>query len=232
MKISILLAVLVLFTASGFRPGEHPAVPAQEAQVNDANIGFDWAFGVMSKKGKNPEPVPITRDTALNSGDEMKMMVRLTKDCFVYVLYYDSEGAIHLLFPYEFRQFETDYTLDKNYYVPKGRMWMRLDQKTGKEKFFLLASSTRLLNLETKLGDYSSASPEQKQQRASDVVTEIREVRKSYASFATLAEKPLTIGGNIRGDSLVVVRRPDVADIATGIEAKNFYSKTFTIDHQ
>ncbi len=64
-------------------------------------------------------------------------------------------------------------------------------------------------------------------------MSEIRSVRKHYSTFATIAEKPLTIGGNLRGtDKLEGARRPDVAVIATLISAKNFYSKTITLDHQ
>ena len=68
---------------------------------------------------------------------------------------------------------------------------------------------------------------------AADIVSLIRSVRKRYSIYATIAEKPLTIGGNIRGTEKVEsARRPDVATIATQISANNFYSKTITIDHQ
>jgi hypothetical protein len=123
--------------------------------------------------------------------------------------------------------------MDKTYYIPKGRSWMSLDNNTGKEVFFLVASNERLLDLEIKLGNYFSAEPSSRKPLADEVVSEIRGLRKRYTTFATLAEKPLTIGGNIRStDTLKVERRPDVADVATLIEANNFYSKTFTIEHQ
>jgi hypothetical protein len=68
---------------------------------------------------------------------------------------------------------------------------------------------------------------------AGDIVSEIRTVRKHYSTFSTIAEKPVSIGGNIRGTEKVEgARRPDVVILATQISAKNFYSKTITIDHQ
>jgi hypothetical protein len=200
-------------------------------QQNEGNIGFEWAFGALV--GKSKTMVPITRDTILKSGDEIKMMVKLTKDCFVYVVHQGSNGEIDLLFPYMIQQFQTDYVADKNYYVPKGRHWSALDKNTGKEVFFLIASTERLLNLEVKIGNYFSADISKRQSMASDIVSEIRSVRKHYSTFSTIAEKPVTIGGNIRGTEKVEgARRPDVATIATLISAKNFYSKTITIDHQ
>jgi hypothetical protein len=169
----------------------------------------------------------------LKSGEEIKMMVKLTKDCFVYLVHQGSKGEVNLLFPYEIQQFQNDYKTDKNYYVPKGRNWSALDKNTGKEVFFLLASTERLLDLEVKIGNYLSADVSKKQTLAGDIVSEIRSVRKRYSTFSTIAEKPVTIGGNIRGtEKAEGARRPDVAAIATQISAKNFYSKTITIDHQ
>jgi hypothetical protein len=241
MRYIILIAFVLSFVANGFRFADQPAIeqrsepagPVPLFQQSDANIGFEWAFGVIAKEGKTLVPISVNHDTVLKSGDKLKMMVKLTKDCFVYVVYYDSQGEINLLFPYTIGQLQTDYVTDKIYYIPKGRSWMSLDSNTGKEKFFLIASSERLLELEAKLGNYFSAEPSTRKPLADGVVSEIRDLRKQFTTFATLAEKPLTIGGNIRStDTVKVERRPDVADIAAQIEANNFYSKTFTIDHQ
>jgi hypothetical protein len=233
MRSMILLAALLSCFAVGFRPGELPAASAATIQQNDANIGFEWAFGVLGHAGKVPVLTPITRDTVLKTGAEIKMLVKLTKDCYVYLIYLDSQGELNLLFPYSIRQLQTDYSVGKPYYIPKGRTWMTMDQNTGKEIFFLVASTERLLSLEVKLGNYFSVDPSERKPLADGVVSEIRGLRKQYATFATIAEKPLSIGGNIRStDTLKVVRRLDVADIATEISANNFYSKTITIDHE
>jgi hypothetical protein len=231
MRYFIFFVVLLGCFAVGFRFSEQPAPAVPVVQQTEPNIGFTWAFGALV--GKSQTMVSITHDTTLKSGEEIKILVKLTKDCFVYVVHQDSKGEINLLFPYEIRQFQTDYTVDKNYYVPKGRSWRAFDKNTGKEVFFLLASTERLLDLEVKLGNYFSADTSKKQSMASDIVSEIRSVRKHYSTYATIAEKPLTIGGNIRGTEKVEgARRPDVATLATQISAKNFYSKTITIDHQ
>lgn len=233
MRSIILLAVVLSFLVVGFRFGEQPIASTPTVQQNDANIEFDWAFGVLGYNGKTPVPVPITRDTVLKSGDEIKMMVKMTKDCYVYAVYLDSQGDLTLLFPSTIRQLQTDYVVAKPYYIPKGRNWMVLDKNTGKEIFFLVGSTERLLDLEVKLGNYYSADPSNRKPLAVEVVLEIRGLRKRYSTFATIAEKPLTIGGNIRStDTVKVASRVDVADIATHISANNFYSKTITIDHQ
>lgn len=230
MRFMIILVILLSSIVVGFRFGDSPSLQTSTTQQDEGNIGFDWAFGVLQN---GSVPVPITRDTVLKSGDDIKLFVKLTKECYVYVVYYDSQGDVNLLFPYTIRQLQTDYSVEKQYYIPKGRAWLNLDKNTGKEIFFLVASSERLLSLEVKLGNYYSADPSDRKPLADGVISEIRGLKKQYASFATIAEKPLTIGGNIRStDTVKVTRRPDVADIATHISATNFYAKTITIDHQ
>ncbi len=231
MRSILLFAVIVSCVAVGFKFDVIQEQPPSAIQQAEGNIEFEWAFGAIV--GKNKTLVSITRDTILKSGEEIKMMVKLNKECFVYVIYYGSKGEVAMLFPHNIQQFQKDYVTDKNYYIPKGRGWQVLDKNTGKEVFFLIASTERLIDLEAKFGNYISADESKKEALANEVISEVRNVRKRYSTFATLAEKPITIGGNIRGNEKVEgSRRPDVADIAIKIKANNFYSKTFTIDHQ
>jgi hypothetical protein len=234
MRTIILLTVVLSCLVVGFRYGEQPQATVPTVQQNPSNIGFEWALGVLQVKGDQEHLIPITRDTALKSGDEIKMLVKLTKECFVYVVHQGPKGEIDLLFPYDIAQLQKDYITEKNYYIPKGRDWLKLDKNVGKEIFFVIASTERLLDIEAKIGNYLSADVSKKQTLGDSLVSEIRSVRKRYSTFATIAEKPITIGGNIRAlvEEVKSGRHPDVANITTKISANNFYSKTITIDHQ
>jgi hypothetical protein len=197
------------------------------------NVAFEWSFATLSTAGKESTLVPIVRDTTLQTGDQIKMMVRLKMECFIYVVHETPAGEISLKFPYDLKQFTTDYKTGKNYYVPKGREWFTLDNNTGRETFYIVASGKRLLDLEVLLSKYKDADVSKKPTVAKDIVAEIRNVRKYYKTFNTLAERPISIGGNVRGMGKETRSGiPDVAQIATEISANNFYSKTFTIDHK
>lgn len=227
-SISGILALVFLLTGFG-SPGKATIVPPQQGV--EENVSFVWGFGALV--GKEKKFVPITRDTALKTGDEIKMVVELKKECYIYLVHHNSKGEITLLFPEDVRQFSGDYKVGKNYYVPKGKGWFELDKSTGMETFYLLGSSERLLELEALIGDYQSAKKEDKSPEADQILTEIRSVKRKFRTFTTLAERPVTIGGNIRGvEKAELAKRPDVTTIATEIKANNFYSKTFTIDHQ
>jgi len=202
------------------------------AQSEGENIAFQWSFGAVASGQETL--VPITRDTVLHSGDDIKMLVNLERDCFVYVIHAGPTDDVTLLFPYSLDQFDKDYSVKKNYYIPIGRRWITFDKTPGKERFYLLAANERLTDLERLLSSYATSDAEKKTTVSKQILSEIRNVKRRFRNFATLAEKPVTIGGNIRGigEEEVSARRPDVANIATLISASNFYGKTFTIDHR
>lgn len=223
---NVLLAVLLIETLA--HSPVHDPVPFQDAREN---VAFRWGFGAIT--GTERTFVPITKDTTLASGDEIKMVVELKKECYVYVLYAAPDGSVSLLFPKDIRQFAGDYTVGKNYYIPGGREWFILDKNTGRESFYLLASGERLLDLEALIGEHAAASAGAKPAAAKKILAEVRDVRRKFRNAATLAERPVTIGGNIRGvDPAEPTKRPDVATIATEISASSFYGKTYTIDHR
>jgi hypothetical protein len=187
----------------------------------------------MVGTGTDKRLEPITQDTSLKSGDQMKMFIELNSKCFVYVLYQSSQGEIQLLFPFSLQQFEADYQVSKPYYVPKGDAWFQLDEKTGAESFYLLASAQRLTSLENLLRQYDAAQSAQKGAIAQQVLAEIRNIRKQNRGFTTTPERPVAIGGTVRGvDSQKPSAFPDVSTIASKVSADGFYGRTFTIDHK
>lgn len=232
-RLALALVFIPLFFFSQRNGDVAPATIDQSVRQNDENISFKWGFAALTGSGKSQQYVPINRDTVLRTGDELKMIVELKKSCFVYVVYQNSAGDISMIFPYEPSQFTTDYKTGKNYYIPKGRIWFKLDAQTGRETFYLLASGQRLTDLESLLGKYRESTGGKKTDLAKEVISEIRNVRKRFRTFTTYAERPISIGGNVRGvTEQSETERFDVATIAHEISANNFYGKTFTIDHQ
>ena len=231
---SIAVALCLIFTGFAIDPAQgYAAEPKSKSQVasSSTNVDFDWAFGVYSEKDK--KLISVDRDTALKSGDDLKMLINISKECFVYVIHYGPKDEVELLFPYNLQQFKTDYKINKNYYIPEGKSWSTLDQQEGKEVFFIVASNKRIPELEDKLSAYMSAPAGKKTALAKEVVSEVRGVRKRFANYTTVAEKPVTIGGSIRGTGKAGdEKRPDIATIAKRVTAQNLYTKTITIDHK
>lgn len=200
----------------------------------DNNIQYNWTFVARTGDSGNRRIGVVTRDTSLKTGDEFKLFVNMVKPAFIYVIHRSSTNDLSLLFPYDSAMFQKDYALDKNYYIPKGREWFRLDKNTGTETFYVLASSERLTDLENDLHAYFKSAIDKKPDAAAFVVSEIKEIKKRFRTFATIAERPISIAGNVRGEKQppVDLDRVDIAHFASEILANNFFSKTISIDHK
>jgi hypothetical protein len=223
-----LLAVLCFDLFCGYNTGF-----AEETQPQpDANLQFQWAFGAL-KKANGSKFEAIARDTILKTGDQIKFFLKVDKNCFVYLIYSSSQGELSVLFPYRFKLRSSEYTVAGHHYIPGGNQWFELDEHIGEEKFYLLASANRLMQLEALINDYESADAAKKPSLAGAVLAEIRKLRKENLKFKTYAERPVNIIGNLRGTEKAETAEPqDIAKFAVEISADTFYSRTFTIDHK
>ncbi len=202
-----------------------PAAPEQEV-----NVQFRWAFGAVVGAEDARQFVAIRRDTTLQTGDELKMLVDVQRPCFVYVVYRSSRGEVHLLFPGEAEEAASGSETSITYYVPEGEARFKLDDRVGRETFYLLASAERLSDLEILIDDYKSAESSGRPEMASRIVERIRALRKAHRKLATAAERPVSIAGNVR--STGPEDKSWLDRISVEISAKDFYSKAFTIDHR
>jgi len=206
---------------------------AAEGEKEENKVCFRWAFGAMVGQKGDRRLVAITRDTVLKTGDRLKLLLQLETGCFVYFFYRTAENDMYLLFPYTLQQFETDYKTGQKYYIPKGTKWFELDENVGLERFYLLASAERLKEIETLYKKYHLIDGADKQEMAEKLIAGIHKTRKRYRKLTIDAERPILIGGNVRG--LVKDEKaafPDLDPIASEVSTPNFYSKTFTIEHK
>ena len=202
-------------------------------QNDENNISFRWAFGAMVGSENDRRLVAVTRDTILKTGDQIKLFVELKKKCFVYLIYHSGQNELHMLFPYETSWFSKEPETRKKYYIPQGNKWFELDEKTGLETFYLLASAERLSRLEVLVEKYACATASEKQELVKEVLAEIQKTKRGHRKLTAPAERPVSIGGSVRGPGRKKeTTPPDIDPIAEEVSATDFYSRTFTIDHR
>ena len=213
--------------------GQSSAIGAEPADDDRGNkIVFQWAFCALKKADPGQKLIVIKRDSALESGDQIKFFIKPESAGYLYLLYKSSQGELSVLYPARFKQLDSG-ALSGKHYIPDGNQWFELDEHSGREKFFLLASIERLVALETLVNQYERADSTKKAALADKIAGEIRNLRKRHLKFKTYAEKPVTIVGNLRGGEKA--DRPhtrDIADYAVEISTTTFFSRTYTIDHQ
>jgi hypothetical protein len=222
--ILIILVGLLLFPNAKYTKAD---------QECTGKVCFSWAFGALVGAKNNRKLIKITRDTELKSGDQLKMLVKLNKKCFVYVFYYSSQGQLYMLLPYNLNQFSTDHETSKNYYIPQGNFVLELDDNVGQEKFYLIASTQRLPELENIFGSLESAEDSKKPEFIKSIIQEIRHLRKSHKKFTAEAERPIASTGSVRAH--IISEKavlPDLNKITVEITANDFFAKTYTIDHK
>jgi len=205
----------------------HADEPAGKAVV------FQWAFCTLKRGEAGSQVEVLEGDTTLKSGDQIKFFIKVEKQSYVYLVYQSSQGDLSVLFPYRFQSPGNEYDMSGKHYIPQDSQWFELDENTGVEKFYLLASAERLHELENLINDYESADKAKQAALGNQITDEIRRLRKQHLRFKTYAEKPVTIIGTLRGAEQTKSNRiQDVADYAVEISAKTFFSRTYTIDHQ
>ncbi|MCK5347987.1 MAG: DUF4384 domain-containing protein [Desulfobacula sp.] len=161
-------------------------IPWANAEKKEGkNICFRWAFGAMVGPENDRRLVAITRDTTLRTGDQLKLLVELKKKCFVYLIYHSGQDDILMLFPYKLEQFFTDYEISKKYFIPQGNLWFELDENFGVETFYLLASATRLNELEALFENHKTEEAIDKQKRVKKILKQIRKIKKQYRKLVT-----------------------------------------------
>ena len=205
----------------------------QNESQADNRIVFQWAFGAIKQTALGPQFEILQRDSALKSGDQIKFFLGLNDPSYLYLIYQSSQQNLIMLFPQRFKDLGQDKQIAGNHYIPKGDQWIELDEYAGLEKFYLLASVQRLEDLEGMVNAYESADKANRGELGKKVVAEIRRLRKKHRKFKTYAEKPVAVIGNMRGSAKTkAVGLKDLADHAVEISTTNFFSRTYTIDHQ
>jgi hypothetical protein len=73
----------------------------------------------------------------MNSGDYFRFQATIDDDAFIYVIFQDSSGSIHLME-------KGHITKGTELFLPDGNRWYHLDDNTGVERLYLLASKKQI----------------------------------------------------------------------------------------
>lgn len=110
-------------------------------------VSFSWAFFLRPADGqvksldfKIPEPV--------SDGELLRIYLELHGQSFVYLYLRDAKDDLYLVFPPNGSFYNDGVPAGYKSYIPSGHEWFALDDARGTERFYLLASSKRLIELE------------------------------------------------------------------------------------
>jgi len=221
-KIAVTFAVL--FIAS--------AVASAQVPSSKGDMGFLYAFGAyVGSQGKG-KVISIQNETTLRAGDRLKLFFEPKSDQHFYLLHLSSPGELTPLFPAEAQPAKV--ARGAKVFIPTGNNWFELDAHPGQEKFFLIATAERLDRLEELCARHTTLKDKADVQSSTDVILdEIKQLRQKHKQLSAPAEKPVRIGGSVRGEkpsSAPAV--PDITSLAVEVTAPGFYTRTFSIEHR
>jgi len=221
-RIAVLLAVIFIATAVAYA----------QTHAGKNDIGFLYAFGAyVGPQGKG-KVVAVQNETTLRVGDRLKLFFEPRSDQYFYLLHISSQGELTPLFPAAAQPAKV--AARTQLFIPAGNNWFELDAHPGQEKFFLIATAERLDRLEELCNRHTALTDKADVQSSTDaILDEIKGLRQKHRQLSAPAEKPVRIGGSVRGQlpsGAPVV--PDVTPLAAEVTAPGFYSRTFSIDHR
>lgn len=202
------------------------------ASSSDQNASFRWAFAALTNAQDQPKIVAMKSENVLFSGDKFKLMFEAHEQCYVYIIFKGSGGEILLLHPKGLDSIRLPAEVNKMVFIPSKRDWFTLDQHTGLETLYILASLTPLADLELLLKQYGSASPKSRNDIAQSIVSLLREKEISSQTLTAAAEKPILIGGTIRSITERSLTEEDISKFAQEIAIEDLFIRTYSIDHR
>jgi Domain of unknown function (DUF4384) len=220
----VALLLVLGFTAS---VGVHAQSPPGEN-----NIGFLYAFGAYVGPQGKEKLIPVQSETTLRAGDRLKIFFEPKSDQYFYLLHISPQGELTPLYPSAAQTAKV--VKGTQLFVPTGGNWFELDGHVGQEKFFFIATAERLERLEELCAHHLTLREKPDVQSSTDaILDEIKRLRQKHKPLSAPAEKPVRIGGSVRGEQQPSAAAfPDIAPLATEVTAPGFFTRTFSIDHR
>jgi hypothetical protein len=218
------LPLAIIFIAS--------AVAFTQTPSGKNDINFLYAFGAYSGSQGKGKVVSVQNETSLRAGDRLKLFFEPKNDQYFYLLHLSSQGELTSLFPAAGQL--AGVAAGAQVFIPTGNQWFELDGHPGQEKFFFIAVADRLDRLEELCARHTTLKEKADIKSSTDaVLDEIKRLRQKHKQLSAPAEKPLRIGGSVRGQQPSdEPAAPDITPLAAEVKAPGFYSRTFTIDHR
>jgi hypothetical protein len=204
-----------------------------QSQRGPDDMQFLFAFGALTGSEGKHKAIPVQNEMVLHSGERLKLFIEPKNEIHVYLFHLSSEGELTFLFPGEGQS--ALIKPDSQVFIPEGTRWFQLDTLTGQEKFYFIVSAQPLDRLENLCNRHVTLKDKPAQQASTDsILNEIKQLRLKHKNLSAPAEKPVRIGGSLRGQkSKEPPVLPEVTSLASEISAPGgFYSRTFTIDHR
>jgi hypothetical protein len=186
-------------------------------------LRFSWA--VLTDTPAGVQALDFTTPPVLPGGATFQVHIGQQPGAFIYLYLLDSSGGLYFLFPKTTDYYATHPPAEETFRIPEADKRFELVPPPGEEKIYLLASSSRLTELENLTAAYllDRTNPE----RRAAVLQELKSIRRRHSRLAQTTEISVPVAGTIRTRG----EKDDSFD-AFEVETVDFYSRTLRINHE
>ena len=172
--------VLVLLVALYFLSSGDDATLAR-SESNTKPLVLHWHGFGQREVGKDLwERFAVTDGMTMYNGDQFRLVFSPDSDCYVYVVNVDSGGAPSVMFPNVVIQQDHFCRANEYYQIPDANNWFTLDDNTGTETTYLLASLEKLEPIETILKTHDAADATQVAQTLNETADLVMDETRGY----------------------------------------------------
>jgi len=140
--------------------GVTAAPPALEETKEAKKVNINYSLKVRRPKTlpvtKNTEyePVKFSQGVTLKTGDQFRVSFKTDNDGYVYVINFDGAGKAQIIFPHMEAGADNFVKGGMAYEIPSASAnWYYLDEVTGKETLYVIASPFKIANLDALVAD-------------------------------------------------------------------------------
>jgi CHAT domain-containing protein len=190
-------------------PAKEEVAPAKEPAAVAMPLRLSMnMIGQRKETDESYSEIIVSEGSALRSRDNFQIHLESSRPAYVYVLMYDSQGKASQLYPDAKANQSGSIESGRRLVVPGKDLWFWLDESTGTETIYVLASEKPMADIRGLLAQMEGGS-EAGQQRAS------RQIKERIAVMQR------GVGGITKGQSVTYTlsdgkKIQKVTDVVTG----------------
>ncbi|MBN2738930.1 MAG: DUF4384 domain-containing protein [Spirochaetales bacterium] len=202
MKEILLLTVSSIFLLMQF--SLHPLEDSTEK--SGLENSFEWSIYTKDSSG-NIKTINYEEFFQIDSTMKYQLEILLKQEVFLYIYLYDSKDTLKHIFPADFFQFSSRNSDNNHFILPGENSWFNLTPDSRIKKFYVIASSHRLYEIESMTKSYytllEQKTPDTNKinRTKGNILSSLNNLELDKNYFTDSAEKPLPIAGDVRRET-------------------------------
>ena len=168
-------------------PKVAPPVPMPAANLQQKDEALEISVNIIGQReaAGRYEPITVKNDGVLRTNDNLKIYVKPSRDAYIYVLVFDSVGKADMLFPSAQISMNNHVRGGQTYPVPEGGQWFYLDENTGTENVYVMASLTPMADIDKLLAAMESKGQRQQQDDSKKILAQMNVLKRGVRGIKT-----------------------------------------------